>query len=70
MTDDRRRPYLTRRHAAYLRGLRARHAADREALRLALDGQRPGALMRLEQHHAAIERETRRALEAVSRGRE
>ena len=56
---------MNERHARYLLGLRARHAAELESPRRALAGRRPGALRTLRKYHAAIERETLKIFMAI-----
>jgi len=47
------------RHGRYLADLRARHAAELEALRIALAARRPRVLRDAERRHVEVERETR-----------
>ena len=54
-------------HETYLRDLRARHERDLGLLRRALAGRRLRALRVVEQRQRAIEEETARILEFVSR---
>ncbi len=54
-------------HARYLLGLRARHAAELEALRRTLAGRRPGFLRAIRKVQAATERETAKIFSAIDR---
>jgi len=56
---------MNERHARYLLGLRARHAAELESLRRALAGRRPGLLRAFRKRQAATERETSKILTAI-----
>jgi hypothetical protein len=54
---------MTPEHKRYLEELRVRHSREREALRAALAGRRPGLLKELKRRHWLVEDETRRILE-------
>ena len=49
----------------YVKELRARHMREREELRVALAGRKPGFLKELRRRHWLVEDETRRILERV-----
>ena len=49
----------------YVKELRARHMREREELRFALAGRKPGFLKELRRRHWLVEDETRRILERV-----
>ena len=49
----------------YVKELRARHQLEREELRVALAGRKPGFLKELRRRHWLVEDETRRILERV-----
>jgi hypothetical protein len=58
---------MNERHARYLLGLRARHAAELDSLRRALAGRRPGLLRAFRKGQAATERETAKIFTAIDR---
>jgi hypothetical protein len=58
---------MNEKHAQYLTDLRARHAADLEALRRALAGRRPGLFRALRKNYEVIEDETSKIFTAINR---